>query len=1667
MSKSIFSNSPSGGAMTVTNLVATGPGQFQEGLTVNYQGTPPTVNVGSVTSNSLIPANPIVTQPVNTSNGDLNVNLGDAHIVNVNNGKSGVFILNENSSSATDSGVFLRNNVANGEATFTVATAGDESKKVSRVRTSAALDGMDFITEGSNKRIRLLSGSVATPVVSGAITDMDISAPHFTPYVQSITASAGQTNLDTSSNQQILVSGSTTHTIRLPSTTSLQLASTTQPSTGIGSTGGAGYCFEIYNTSSGAVTIQSSDGGSIGTLSGGSSSSPIVGKAVCINTSVNGASSWIFATVTITMDVDTLTATGAPLLSIGGTNGEFNISYSGTALDVPHGGTNATNKTLAFNNLQPMTAVGDTIYGAASGAATVLNAGVAGQVLTTQGTSAAPTWSFPGGYQSYNGTSPTLTSTSPQNIMFQGTSAQNVILPSTSLTAGQRFTIYNASTATVTVKLSDTTTTLTTVPSNSILFLTCIIPASAASATGWYYPTLLDVANRALGTPSSGDLTNCTNVNVSSAIGGLSVAHGGTNATTATAGLQNLFAGTFGSEGEMIYSIGSGTVNVLPVGTPNQILTVNSSSVPSWKDNTNVLKTSTTTTSGGTTTLNASSFLNQLFTGTLSQTVVLPDNGLPNLFTGSTNSELGGYQLTFHNNSSAPLTFKTKDNSTLTTLGPNSTMKVTNKSITDNSQAGWNYVKNPSNGTVLGIDQGGTGSSTATGSGLTVLQTSPVFVTPDLHIPSFGNLANCGNLPATGISGVLDYTQGGTGSTTKTGNDGSAVVLANTPTLITPNLGIPLSGNLGNCTNIPMGNATGVLARTAGGTGFDLSGTSGQVLTSNGTSTAPTWTTPASQSYVDPTYQSISGGTTTLNSSSNKNLFFFGGSTAILKLPPVNTILLGTQYFVTNQATAHVTVQPSGSTNTIYQIHVGGCATFTSIDQTVANNETSWVYTIGISEGGTLEIAEGGTGANTKANAFNALQPMTAGGDLIYGGSGGTATVLTNGSIQTFLKANGGTLPPEWQGATGSGNVVLDSDASLTRPVLGTPASGILTNCTNLNFSATGNSGTVSKLLGGTGVSASSNTDLFNQIDPLTTQGDVLYRNATDSVRLGAGTAGQVLTTGGAGANPSWTTPSLSSTSGTVPLLNGGTGLSVSTNTALFNAIDPLTTIGDLLIHDGTNSTRLAKGTTDQFLKSTTASTPVWQGATGSGNVVLDTSAILTSPTLGTPVSGILTNCTGQTVPTATKVAAWDSMAQLNASNFISLDTGFTTANGGTTIDNASPRSITFTTGTSLANQNLFLPATNTLNPGETFDVSNNSNGYIYVYTSNSIILETVVPNQGVSFRVISTQSTQVAANWTYYGRQSSLVGQSAQTNTGSTFAMIPSNGYRYQVFNISGTCTITLPDNSSGIATGPMKGGWWVDVRIATATTAVFHTYAATATLETIAGPWNGRISYLGLSAAGTNVAADYTITYLSTLKAITSASGTPTNLISNPGAGSALLSIGCGSSQTPLQLYATPGVNIISSDQHNIIRNTGTNHVTAYNNYDGTEIAKFSKFQFESNHLTSRVGVQVIGTGGTSQGTPQIQTLTAIDLQTQIYIDGTSNNNQDVKLPLHSAVVASNGSAYGFGFIIKNTSATYFVNVKSNNNTAILTISPGTSASFIMVSDVDASQAAGWSYV
>ncbi|MCF6169101.1 hypothetical protein, partial [Lutibacter sp.] len=67
---------------------------------------------------------------------------------------------------------------------------------------------------------------------------------------------------------------------------------------------------------------------------------------------------------------------------------------------------------------------------------------------------------------------------------------------------------------------------------------------------------------------------------------------------------------------------------------------------------------------------------------------------------------------------------------------------------------------------------------------------------------------------------------------------------------------------------------------------------------------------------------------------------------------------------------------------------------------------------------GTVAIANGGTGATTKAAGFDALSPMTAAGDIIYGGASGTGIVLPKGTANQVLTMNAGATAPAWKSAT-------------------------------------------------------------------------------------------------------------------------------------------------------------------------------------------------------------------------------------------------------------------------------------------------------------------------------------------------------------------------------------------------------------------------------------------------------------------------------------------------------------------------------------------------------------------------------------------------------------------------------------------------------------------------
>lgn len=156
----------------------------------------------------------------------------------------------------------------------------------------------------------------------------------------------------------------------------------------------------------------------------------------------------------------------------------------------------------------------------------------------------------------------------------------------------------------------------------------------------------------------------------------------------------------------------------------------------------------------------------------------------------------------------------------------------------------------------LPVLNGGTGTTTSTGSGSVVLSNSPSLTTPNLGTPSAAVLTNATGLPlTTGVTGTLGTPNGGTGLTSFT--SGGAVYATSTSALTTGTLPIASGGT--NSTSTPT--AGGVAYGTGTAYSFSATGTAGQVLVSAG-STAPTWDNVSTVAVT-----SFSGGTTGLTPS--------------------------------------------------------------------------------------------------------------------------------------------------------------------------------------------------------------------------------------------------------------------------------------------------------------------------------------------------------------------------------------------------------------------------------------------------------------------------------------------------------------------------------------------------------------------------------------------------------------------------------------------------------------------------------------------------------------------------------------------------------------------------------------------------------------------------------
>ena len=382
---------------------------------------------------------------------------------------------------------------------------------------------------------------------------------------------------------------------------------------------------------------------------------------------------------------------------------------------------------------------------------------------------------------------------------------------------------------------------------------------------------------------------------------------------------------------------------------------------------------------------------------------------------------------------------------------------------------------------------------------------------------------------------------------------------------------------------------------------------------------------------------------------------------------------------ITVDQQGRVTLASSGSVNsgTVTNVSVVSARGFTG---SVTNPTTTPAITLGTSVTGLLQ----GNGTSILAAVSGTdYAPATSGNSILYGNGSGGFSNVTIGANLTFVSgtlnvaSGGGMVYPaagipnstgsSWDtsySTTGSGTVVaLATSPSFINPILGTPTSGNLANCTGYTYTnlsgtiptwnqnttgtASNVTGTVAIANGGTGqitqaaaltaLSGAQSSGKYLRSDGTNTAlativaGDVptLNQNTTGSAATlttaraiygnnfdGSAALTQIIasTYGGTGngftkfsgpttAERTFTLPDATATiltsNAAVTIAQGGTGQ--TTASAAFNALSPITSTGDLILGNGTNSaTRLAIGASTYVLTSngTTAS---WAAPSGGG----------------------------------------------------------------------------------------------------------------------------------------------------------------------------------------------------------------------------------------------------------------------------------------------------------------------------------------------------------------------------------------------------------------------------------------------------------------------------------
>lgn len=309
-----------------------------------------------------------------------------------------------------------------------------------------------------------------------------------------------------------------------------------------------------------------------------------------------------------------------------------------------------------------------------------------------------------------------------------------------------------------------------------------------------------------------------------------------------------------------------------------------------------------------------------------------------------------------------------------------------------------------------------TGDGTATGPGSVAL----TLATVNSNVGSFGT-----------ATGVGTFTVNGKGLVTAASTTAIQITESQVTNLVSDLAGKQASGNYitaltGDATAAGPGSVAITLATVNSNVGSftnaSITVNGKGLVTAASSGTAPV--TSVSVATANGLAGSSSGGATpALTLSTTITGILQGNGTAISAATATGSgsvVLATSPILVTPALGTPTALVGTNITGTASGLTAGTVTTNANLTGDVTSSGNATTYS------GTVPLNKGGTGQTTKAPAFDALQPMTTGGDLIYGGASGTGTRLANGSAGQVLTSGGTTVAPSWTTIGTIGATTLD-----------------------------------------------------------------------------------------------------------------------------------------------------------------------------------------------------------------------------------------------------------------------------------------------------------------------------------------------------------------------------------------------------------------------------------------------------------------------------------------------------------------------------------------------------------------------------------------------------------------------------------------------------------------